>query len=782
MPRVFYFSVNSDDIDEFIVSKFHSFGSIELIVNNSGALTDVEKYTQTGGINTIDCIVLKSSDAILLDALLQLLSSPFLYKKPRIIFISSILTWCGKSSSITIRDADEEFSKRQPCIGYLEEFVSENKIFAIRQRGFDACIIGRGLLYGGSGLDFESFLISTWESRTNFYEHYSSLPAIITKAKIPMIHKDDYAGLIIALTCHPEPLSRFYYSASDGNLLSLYDTLEGIRAKALEPPNLDEVGTLSNILSISGSKSLVNFVSEVKNFALYWKTDLCFENSSFGEYALQYPQGLINSFAYIWNEFQVSRSLSPCRVFIVGAPFSIQSRVSSALSDTLKVPLVTTLTAVKYFIETVALTGDLLELQSALVRELEAISSAAVDPKAKGKKPAEEVTFDIKTVCLTDQMVGSLPRPLQIRCLKAYISSERTCIRRGYVIDAWNTSIYDDSDLFSLADSTFETASGTMSAMGISEQSLGAQLRPVVDCFIEIQDSDEKVTEAFMSKNGIDSVVPAAKRSKDQQALLTSFEATLNQYNSKVTEIASGVGGNLELGEVPAEITNGTGVVIHSSIISAPKGHELFTRIQRSAANMVIRLDASAYAEDDIPSTLLRQLIEFRGKPIGWLSAMQDATINPPEENETVETLGLVGEEKVEIAINTAAIPGEAYGEECTLLVKDGEFAGTAVDAPVYEGSSTGQSLEETISALDEQDRISLYGRSEKLKDFCIATVLPCITKIMVAIVREKPADPLKYMMDALQTEGELLENNARLDAKIVFDQILAASTTSNTS
>ena len=80
--------------------------------------------------------------------------------KPKLILITSVLTWCGEKTHRTVTDLNREFHSRTPLQSVMEAYGVENTLWNIasdsQQEGNKTYIVSTGLFYGGSGWDFES--------------------------------------------------------------------------------------------------------------------------------------------------------------------------------------------------------------------------------------------------------------------------------------------------------------------------------------------------------------------------------------------------------------------------------------------------------------------------------------------------------------------------------------------------------------------------------------------------------------------------------------------------
>ena len=82
--------------------------------------------------------------------------------KPKIILLTSLLTWCGETSHRTVTNLDSDFCSRVPLQCAVKSYGLENTLWNIAsdvmEENNKTYFVGTGLLYGGSGWDFERAL------------------------------------------------------------------------------------------------------------------------------------------------------------------------------------------------------------------------------------------------------------------------------------------------------------------------------------------------------------------------------------------------------------------------------------------------------------------------------------------------------------------------------------------------------------------------------------------------------------------------------------------------
>jgi hypothetical protein len=83
---------------------------------------------------------------------------PSLVKYFRIIALSTILTWTGKSYDLQIASPDNEFLNRVPHTSASTAYLTENELFSFAKKSkAKITILSLGLVYGQCGYDFQEF-------------------------------------------------------------------------------------------------------------------------------------------------------------------------------------------------------------------------------------------------------------------------------------------------------------------------------------------------------------------------------------------------------------------------------------------------------------------------------------------------------------------------------------------------------------------------------------------------------------------------------------------------
>lgn len=168
-------STNGLDYEERLVNGLNSINGIKVIdVDSLKFLQFFYSYCETtNGGNIIDdkeneqfCFIIDSLNNLAADCLAQMAKLSVLKNRPRIILISSVLTWgdgrtassttgLHSSSSFTY-DPRKDFPNRNPVAGFSTQYMIENSFWEMaRTTQSQVIIVGTGLFYGQGGLDFE---------------------------------------------------------------------------------------------------------------------------------------------------------------------------------------------------------------------------------------------------------------------------------------------------------------------------------------------------------------------------------------------------------------------------------------------------------------------------------------------------------------------------------------------------------------------------------------------------------------------------------------------------
>jgi hypothetical protein len=161
--KVYY--ISNDSYYESIMIDGFMTNNIELIkLNNEEFVSTYKTYCTIEPIYKEDdkeeiesCFIMDSlCNTLIATEIIQYANIGHLLRRPRMILMSTLLTWGGVN--VNISDASSQFKQRTSCIGNHCQFELENNFWAM-SNSFKAevFIIGMGMLYGGSGWDFGSF-------------------------------------------------------------------------------------------------------------------------------------------------------------------------------------------------------------------------------------------------------------------------------------------------------------------------------------------------------------------------------------------------------------------------------------------------------------------------------------------------------------------------------------------------------------------------------------------------------------------------------------------------
>ena len=223
-------------------------------------------------------VVLGSDDVEACETIMGYMSSSQAVKAPRIVFLSSLLTWAGKS----FHQFDEQqleglFWKREPLPGSHDLYSFENKLMTAAAAGADVTIVGLGLVYGGKGEDMETIFKQIWNYGIGSGTAKVKLQSMLGgDNKVPMMHYQDLAKLILK-AIEGELSGQQFLPASDCSNLSL----NYIIAAVLSHVNGSSVEASEGIECASQEEILLGMVDEASSLPkpLIWSTDLSFSSS-----------------------------------------------------------------------------------------------------------------------------------------------------------------------------------------------------------------------------------------------------------------------------------------------------------------------------------------------------------------------------------------------------------------------------------------------------------------------------------------------------------------------
>lgn len=712
-------SLSSDNNDN--INEVYDF----MVVDSVKLMALLLQYCE--GLDNSDnmIIIINITNTMLIEDIGQLLRLPVINRRPKIILISSLLTWDGNSRSSVITNYTNEFLKRTPNSSYINEYKAENCLWNMANLSkCEVIIVGTGLMYGGSGYDYSNIMNAVFEDIP-----CSLLSTQTGKNRIPSIHYNDFSNLIINLIKvsvidNTSMSYAMYIAATDGNKQSLSDIISSISTQPINEVNESQI--------IDG------FMENKNN--MIWSMDLSGPDiPSELTVNFNYINGLNKKFQEIWTEYLSAKNMLPCSIFIAGGPRNGKTEIAKALSSKLQLEYIDVKGCVQFILN--------LELPLAPEEGVEAppllpeivlrtqLAAALEAKEAEGKKAPKkgevEVPFDPLTVELTDTLLSAVSAEIVRKCVATNCRLSKVCKQKGFVIDVWQSAVVQNmDDIVELLSSErngalYEKKTVDESAESpVVEEGKEGEIpivtevpKKILENLIELNCSDAKVTQRDLERLGVPEG-GLAKASKDQQAAVKNFEASLVAYASKMKPIP-----------LPEDSTE-TSVMTHEVIMS----------IEASSLCNTTHLNVTEITVDDAVEAIVQSVLLVHG-PIGWMSVTSSAEISP-----SVETVAEVVTDK---------------NNNNTITISDN-------DDDEYMKLNNG-----IMSVLNDAEKELLMSKTDELQKFLGATVLPHVAQGLINIARERPDDPIMYLADYLDSQAKLLESNSEEAAKIEFDLLL---------
>jgi len=681
------------------------------------------------------CVVLSSedSDERAASYLVRRLQSPTSIRRPRVVLLGTFLTWAGSSSSGSGSGADPlaAFSSRVPASCSVNAFTLENALVNLSsllpQGQIEIALLPVGLVYGGGGWDLEEIFKRMWD-----FTGPQSAPVVLKSTKngtnrVPMIHFGDLSSIVADLVQRPSLPAFSLVPLSDGNTATLHETfLELARVVNGADASLSYT-TESDLID-----ALVSSMDYNPQKILLWNVDLSFDASTTSS-----SSGIVSNFGKVWSEFLQAHALKPLSIIVAGNPKAGKTEVGASVAETLQTALVNTKLAVTHVLQfpfpeesaaALALRGEILAIVE---------SKASEGKKAPPKKGEVEapVAIDPRTVEVTDALCASILPDVARRCVSVMVQTDSLCIRKGFVLDLW------DGALVKSAKDVDELLGGSGGASEVVDGEEEKQVQPlkIPELMVELHCADAVVMQRYLSALGIPEG-GLAKSSKENQAAVKTLEGALAAYASSVKPVEPKLGDDGET-PIPPEF---------------PQSHELVQELERDSQCSTIRLDAATLTQAELSSKIATVIVKNRDGVVGWLPG----SLRQQQEEE--------GGGQAAASVEVAAEEGEGKVQ---------------VDAPVNASAThppftrlqdrSINDLNDGIAALSAENKAALLGKCGELQDYLLKNIMPFIVKGMVAIVREKPHDPIGFMADFLKAEGLSLENSAMQNALANFNSVL---------
>ena len=426
------------------------------------------------------CLILSIEDKTLLEVVIQMMTKLEAQRRPRILLLSTLMTWAGRSYTAIIGDCAGEFAERIPASCAVESYMLENSLWSLANcsqplGALKVAILSSCLVYGNTGGDVSSQFRAIWDNDSAL--SLKVLPSLSGgKNRVPMIHESDFARLVAALVYAIDDLpSPNFFPASDCSNKSLIDLFNDVYV-AINGSELD-----SSFVCLSETDVLDQIISNTSETfprSLLWNVDMAFANECLQPCSDAVSQGLCagSGLQSTWAEFLAAHFLLPVSAALAGTPAAGKTEVSKLLAKMCVFILLIqslilflkfmvlklinvyykyrlnaeyiTISKAVMFVLTGALAPEFGDLKLEVVGVLEA---KILETKRAAAKKGEEVAptpLDPATIDLNESLMSSLSSLLLQRCLFAMTRCHSVCMRRGYVMDVWGDSVRSPSDYF----------------------------------------------------------------------------------------------------------------------------------------------------------------------------------------------------------------------------------------------------------------------------------------------------------------------------------------------
>lgn len=656
--------------------------------------------------------IIDISCSLAIEEMTRILRLTSIISRPRIILLSSILTWGGVSIS-NVTDTTKDFSLRKPFSWCFNEYLDENGLWeTVKSVGSELFVISSGLVYGNSGYDFDAIFNQIWMSATT--SDASTEYEIVTSIEngsnsVPMIHFNDYLALLkylISCSCDNSMSKMKYVLASDGTKVCINDILNHIKSN----------GQQFNIKYNYDKEYLIESIIKDKR-QLLWSSNVISlsVDEQLPGFKLQYNQGLLKQYDELWSTYLSSHNLSPCSIIITGSPWSGKTCISQLMASTLKLSYVDINIALKYllFLSSDTYLGMHKEMFESVRNEIVNIIEAKVNENKKPGKKGEEVPpTDLNNIELNDSIISSIDAKLLRQTVAIYLNNYSTCKLKGYILDVWQSGIIDSQEsIYELITWNSEQLAGNINS---------------VETIFEINVTDDILLKRFMDMNSI-SDDPKAKLSKDQQVILDKFKSTISNYSSKYTKIEK-----IE-NEVVISI-NSHPIIVDIETSNITKG---FNRID-------INNDNSSLDIQSISNKMIEYFFKIHGR-MGW-----------PTDYISLDVVDSG------LHVNAEIIGSDTFinSENSSFNIDDSPFGSL-------------MKINNQLGTLSGDDQITLLNKCNRLELFLQATILKPLSSGFINIARDKPSDPIKYLADYLLNESQKVEMQSENDNREFFFRVL---------
>ena len=218
------------------------------------------------------------------------------------------------------------------------------------------------------------------------------------------------------------------------------------------------------------------------------------------------------------------------------------------------------------------------------------------------------------------------------------------------------------------------------------------------------------------------------------------------------------------------------GISIATPVEESATPSPVIDTISKETGIVVVRADVSDEWQGCIPFDVVSfskaigvEVCSKRG-PIGW-------TLEEPLEPQPEPQPEPVEEANTEITAEGGASETPVTEEN---VITETSSAPTPEPVAVTDTNSTPDTSTEKIkennklAGLSEKHKKALLTKTAKLEKYILSTVGPHLTECLVKIEREKPEDPLKYLIEFLDNRSDSVEQAAEVKARQRFDILLS--------
>ena len=432
---------------------------------------------------------------------------------PRVVVVTTLLTWCGERSVKYVSDAESGFTHRNPLQSSLNIYALENALWKVAtdaaSNGVIVCFAGLGLLYGSGGEDFEETYRETWNDMCSNTDSTNAVAVKLpfldpeTKGNILATHIDTFLDSIVHLACEYETTSSPRY----------FPLVDDIHKSTINCHAFEADQTI-------GSMPRENVIAR-----LWEHPRLMLFNANV--WFKQEPSTVLvaSTTESSWKQFLAFHKLAPCRLLIAGAPFSGKTEISKRLSSMLDLKYVDLVDSLRW----AANQNDDSGVRRSL---LEAMNAQLSTGTKKGGAPAvcDPSTFDFSVA-----FIASMPSTLLRQCIAQRIAICSHCNVKGFVLDVWSVpdivgNAGDFCELLNLVAVDPQPESAATDAV--------SRAKVTTDVIVLEVESDEKHTlvDRCMKSLGVTEADNKAKLSKEIQSSLKDLESRLDKYWSKLRE------------------------------------------------------------------------------------------------------------------------------------------------------------------------------------------------------------------------------------------------------